>query len=155
MLQNIPYGRRRNVRKLLSSRDYDGLDIWCELAVCVRDGALRFEIDHVSHASDHVVDAVLVAGVDGQIVILYDADAVQALNCLTYNVYALIHVEESALVLIYAYGHDYFIEHGQCSFENVQMACRKRVERPWEQCFCVHNCQSIGVLPSDFRISFV
>ena len=60
----------------------------------------------------------------------------------------LVHVEETALVLVDTHGDDHFVEHRERTFEDIQMAGRERVERTGKQGFGFHNCQLIGVFPS-------
>lgn len=126
------------MRKLLSRRDYDGLDIGCKSAVRISDGALRLEVYHIADSAHDVAYSKFMASVDCQIVIFYDADALQALDSLTYDGNALVHVEEAALVLVYADSDDDFVEHCQCPFKNIEMSRRKRIEGSGEQCFCFH-----------------
>lgn len=78
------------------------------------------------------------ASVNCQIVIFYDADALQAFDSLTYDGNALVHVEEAALVLVYADSDDDFVEHCQCPFKNIEMSRRKRIKRSRKQCFNFH-----------------
>lgn len=107
------------MRKLLSRRDYDGLDIWRKAAVRISDGALRLEVYHIADSAHDVAYSKFMASVDCQIVIFYDADALQALDSLTYDGNALVHVEEAALVLVDADSDDDFVEHCQCPFKNI------------------------------------
>ena len=126
------------MRKLLSCRDYDGLDIWRKAAVRISDGALRLEVYHIADSAHDVAYSKFMASVDCQIVIIYDADAFQALDSLTYDVNALVHVEESALVLVDADSDDDFVEHCQCPFKNIEMSRRKRIEGSREQSLNFH-----------------
>ena len=126
------------MRKLLSCRDYDGLDIWRKAAVRISDRAFRLEVYHITDSTHDVVYSKFMASVDCQIVIFYDADALQALDSLTYDGNALVHVEEAALVLVDADSDDDFIEHCQCPFKNLEMSRRKRIKRSRKQCFCFH-----------------
>ena len=122
------------MRKLLSCRDYDGLDIWRKAAVRISDGAFRLEVYHITDSTHDVVYSKFMASVDCQIVIFYDADALQALDSLTYDGNALVHVEEAALVLVDADSYHYFVKHRESPLENVEMPCGKRVKGPGEQC---------------------
>lgn len=126
------------MRKLLSCRDYDGLDIWRKAAVRISDGALCLEVYHIADSAHDVAYSKLMASVDCQIVIFYDADALQALDSLTYDGNALVHVEEAALVLVDADSDDDFVEHCQCPFKNIEMSRGKRIEGSREQCFNFH-----------------
>lgn len=126
------------MRKLLSCRDYDGLDIRCKPAVRISDGAFRLEVYHITDSTHDVVYSKFMASVDCQIVIFYDADALQALDSLTYDGNALVHVEEAALVLVDADSDDDFVEHCQCPFKNIEMSRRKRIKRSRKQCFRFH-----------------
>ena len=116
------------MRKLLSCRDYDGLDIRCKPAVRISDGAFRLEVYHITDSTHDVVYYKFMASVDCQIVIFYDADALQALDSLTFDGNGLVHVEEAALVLVDADGNHHFVEHGQCAFKDVQVSCCEWIE---------------------------
>lgn len=150
------------MRKLLSCRDYDGLDIWCKPAVRISDGALCLEVYHIADSTHDVAYSKFMASVDCQIVIFYDADAIQALDSLTYDGNALVHVEEAALVLVDADSDDDFVEHCQCPFKNIEMSRRKRIEGSGEQCFNFHydnnysfaNIRTRLQLPVDGSFSF-
>ena len=73
MLEQVAYRSRRNMRKLLSRRNDDRLDIRRQLAVGIGDGTLRLEIDHVPDSTHDMADAQFAACVYGQIVIINDA----------------------------------------------------------------------------------
>ena len=63
-----------------------------------------------------MVYAEFVAGVDGEIVVLDDAYALNSLSGLGDYVHPLVHIEEAALVLVDADGDYHFVEHCQSSF---------------------------------------
>ena len=128
MFQDIPYGRRRYVRKLLCRRDYYGLDLRSKPPVGIGDGPFILEVEHVADAPDYVRYAMLAAGIDGQFVIFDDFDALHAADSLAYDVHSLVHGEETALILVDADCDDDFVEHCQRPAEYVQMACGKRIE---------------------------
>ena len=155
VLEDVPHRTGGDMGELLGRRNDDGLDVRGQAAVRVGDGALGLEVDHVPDTADDVVDAQFVAGVDGEVAILDDRDAGKPLRSLPDDVEPLLHVEEAALVLVDTHGDDHFVEHREGTLENVQMTGRERVERAGEQGFRFHNCQLIGVFPSDRRMMLV
>ena len=60
------------MRKLLRRRDYDGLDVRSQAAVCIGNGTLRLKVYHVAYAPHDVVDVPLPASVYGEAVVLDD-----------------------------------------------------------------------------------
>ena len=72
--------------------------------------------------------AELTAFVDGQVVILYDRNAIEPFRSLADDLDSFIIREESPLVYIDTNGHDYFVEHCQCPLQDIEMACCERVE---------------------------
>ena len=79
-------------------------------------------------------DSQFPAFVHGKIVIFDDAHSLDAFDGLADDVEPLVHVEESALVLVDADCYHYFVKHRESPLENVEMPCGKRVEGPREQC---------------------
>ena len=106
--------------------------------VSVSNGSFRLEIDHVPDTSDDMTDTKFTAFVDSQIIILYDAHTLQTLRGLADDVNPFFIRKESSFVNVYTDSDHNFIKHGQGPLENVQMACCKRIERSWKQCFSFH-----------------
>ena len=128
MLEDIPDSSRRNMGIFLCSRDNDSLDIRSELSVRIRYRPLCLEVDHVADSPDDVPDAEFTALIDGQIVILDDADTFKAACSLTYDIHPLLIGEETPLVYIDTDSHDHLIEHGKGPLQNVEMSGCKRIE---------------------------
>lgn len=114
--------------ELLGSRDYDGLDVWSQLAVGIGYRSLCLEIDHIPYPSYYMLYTQFLAGVDGKVVIFYHPYSLKPCSGLADDLHPLVCAEEPVLVDIDTYGYDYFIEHGQGTFQYVQMPCGKRVE---------------------------
>ena len=114
--------------EFLGGRNDYGLDFRGETTVRIRNGAFGLEIEHIPYSSYYMLDTKRLAGVDSQVVVLYDPDVVHPRNGLAYYLQTLPVGEESPLVLIDAHGDDDLVEHSQGSFQNVEMSCGKGVE---------------------------
>ena len=81
--------------------------------------------------SDYEYDmmyAELTAFVDGQVVILYDRNAIEPFRSLSDYLDSFFIREESPLVYIDSHCHNHFIKHGKSPLQNIEMACSKRIE---------------------------
>ena len=74
MLEDIPDGGRRNMRKLLGGRDDNCFDIGRKTAVRIGDRPLRFKIDHIPYPTHDMMDSQFATGINGQAVILDDGN---------------------------------------------------------------------------------
>jgi len=117
------------VRIFLRRRDDDSLDFRGEAAVCIGNRTFILKIKHVSDSSDYMSDSKFAADVDGQSVILDDLDSIKSRSGLTDDVYFLVVVVETALVLIDTDCHDKFVKHGQSSLENIEVTGCEGVKR--------------------------
>ena len=141
VFEDVADGCRGYVCELLCCRDDNGLHIRSQTAVRIGDGALRLEIYHVADSPDDVTDAKFTALVDGQVVVLDDADALQPDSRLSDDLDPLLVREEASLVYIDSHSHDHFVEHGQGSFQDIEMSCSERVKGPWKHRYSFHNQQ--------------
>ena len=138
MLKQVAHCRRGNMRKLLGSRNDDGLDIRSKLTVGIRNRPLCLEIDHVPDTTHNVPDAKLTALVDGQVVILNDTHTLKTCSRLPDDLDPLLVREESPLVYIDAYSHDHFVKHRQSPLQDIEMAGCKWIERSRKHCYSFH-----------------
>ena len=125
---NVAYRAGRNVRELLRGRDYDGVDIGIEPAVRIGVALLGLEVHEVSYATDYVLDSQLFAGVGGEAFVVDYPHAAEPLGGLLDDVHFLLGRKETSLVLVDAYGHNHFVEHGERPLQDVQMAGGKGIE---------------------------
>ncbi len=116
------------MRELLRRRYNDGIYFRSKFSVRISNGAFGLEIYHIAHASDYMIDTQFLASIHSQIVVLYDAYTVEPLDYLTDNVYTLVHIKETALVLIDSHSDHDFVKHRQSTFQNIKMSQRKRVK---------------------------
>ena len=138
MLKQVTHSSRRNMRKLLGSRNDDGLDIRSQFTVGIRNRPLCLEIDHVPDATHNVPDAQFAALVDGQVVILDDTHALKTGSGLTDDLHPLFIGEESPFVYIDTDSHDHFVKHRKSPLQDIEMAGCKRIERSRKHCFSFH-----------------
>ena len=90
--------------------------------------AFGFEIYHVPDSADYMPDTEFTAYVDGEIVVAGDAHAFQTCCGLSYDFYLAFSGKVPPFVDVHTYGHDHFIEHCKGALQDVQVACRERIE---------------------------
>ena len=78
------------------------------------------------------------ADIHGEIVIFGDFHPFQSGRGLSYYLHFPFGGEMSFLVDIDSDGDYHLIEHCQCPFQNIEMPCRKRVERTRKKRFTFH-----------------
>lgn len=128
MLEKVTHSSRRNMSILLSSRNDDSLNIRSQLTVCIRNRPLSLKINHIPHTTHYVSDTKFMTLVNGQVVVLDDADTLHTGCRLSYYIYPLLIREETSLVDVHSNCDNDFIKHSQSPLEDVEMACSKRIE---------------------------
>ena len=114
--------------KLLSSRDYDGLDIRCKLTVGVSNRTFGFKVYHIPDATYDMMYAEFVACINRKVIIINDGYTFEAFSSLSYDIHLFLEREESPLVYIDTHSHDDFIKHCQRPLQDIEMTCCERIE---------------------------
>lgn len=138
MLQNVPDSTGRYVGELLRRGDDNGFNIRGKASVSIRYRTFIVEIDHVSDAAHNVMDSQLAADVDGKAVIGHDFHTSHALASLAYYVETGFLAVEAAFVLIDTDSHNDIVEHGECTFEDIEMTRSERVEGARKKSSFIH-----------------
>lgn len=129
----VPDRAGTDMCEFLRCRYDDSLDFGSQPAVGIGGAPLGLEVYHVAHAPDYVSDTEFPADVYGEAVIICDRDTLQLAYGIMYDGEPLFCGEQSAFVLIDAYGHHDFVKHRECALEYIQMPCGERVKGPGEK----------------------
>ena len=132
MAQDVAHRRGGYVGEFLRSRDDDGFNLRGKAPVGIGNAALVFKVEHVAHATHDMPHPQFAADVDGESVIVDNSYTADPFCRLTDDIQFLLCGEKTALVLIDTDGHHDFIEHRECTLEDIEMSLCKRVERPGE-----------------------
>ena len=116
------------MRKLLSCRYDDGLDIRSKPAVGIGNGPFSLKVDHIPYTSYYMIDAKLTTDVDCELIILNHPHSFQSLCCLINNLNSFLIWEESPLVDVHTHSYHNLIKHCKSPLQNVEMAGSKRIE---------------------------
>ena len=101
--------------------DDDSVHLRGQMAVRVGDRLLIVEVGHIPHSPDNMADSELSADVDGKSLVVNDLHSIHAFGSLTDDVLALLHSEETTLILIDSHGHDDLVKNGQSPCQDIQM----------------------------------
>ena len=118
--------------EFLGCRDDYGVYFGGQPPVGIGYGAFCLEVYHIPDSADYVSDTQFSADVYGEVVVFDDSYSFESGNGLPYDFDFPFRGEMSAFVYVDADGYHDLIEHGQRTFENVEVACRERIERARE-----------------------
>lgn len=109
--------------------DEEGLYLWRELAVHLRELEFVFEVGKRAQAADYYAALLLAHEVDEQAVEVFDLDVRKVDERLARHYLAFLLAEGRALFGVDEHGDDEFVEERRRSLGYIDVAVRYRVER--------------------------